>query len=53
VIKGRTAGWKSVRIGKESPAAGQLGQVFPWFFSVLEQMLKMFPSSQLLLHASH
>jgi hypothetical protein len=37
----------------EGPATGHLDTGFFWFSSVFKQMLRWFPSSKLLLHASH
>jgi hypothetical protein len=43
----RPDGWLEVSVHQEGPAAGQLYQSFPWFSSVLEQMLRRYPKSTL------
>jgi hypothetical protein len=45
--------WLEVSLHPEGHATGQLNQVFPWFSSVLEQMLSWYPEFHVALHASH
>jgi hypothetical protein len=47
--------WLEVSLHLEGPATGQLDQGFPWFSSLLEQMLSWYPNSTLLwsLHIQH
>jgi hypothetical protein len=40
--------WLEVSLHPEGPATG-----FPWFSSVLEQMLSWYPEFHVVLHASH
>jgi hypothetical protein len=44
--------WLVVSMHPEGPATGHLDR-FSWFSSVFKQILSWFPSSKLLLHASH
>jgi hypothetical protein len=44
--------WLEVSVHLEGPATGQLDQGFPWFSSVLEQMLSWYPKFHVALHAS-
>jgi hypothetical protein len=37
--------WLDISRHPESPASGQIDQSFPWFSSVLEQMLSWYPNS--------
>jgi hypothetical protein len=45
--------WLEVSLHPEGPATGQLDQGFPWFSSILEQMLSWYPQFHVALHASH
>jgi hypothetical protein len=42
-----------VSLHPEGPATGQLDQGFPWFSSILEQMLSWYPQFHVTLRASH
>jgi hypothetical protein len=45
--------WLEVSLHPEGPATGQLDQGFPWFSSMLEQMLSWYPEFHVALRASH
>jgi hypothetical protein len=45
--------WLEVSLHPEGPAFGQLDQGFPWFSSILEQMLNWYPEFHVALHATH
>jgi hypothetical protein len=42
-----------VSLHPAGPATGQVSQGFPWFSSVLEQMLSWYPEFHVVLHVSH
>jgi hypothetical protein len=44
--------WLEFSLHPEGPATGQHDQVFPWFSSILEQMLSWCPNFHVALHAS-
>jgi hypothetical protein len=45
--------WLEVSLHPEDPATGHLDQDFPWFSSILEQMLSWYPKFHVALHATH
>jgi hypothetical protein len=45
--------WLEVSLHPEGPAIGQLDQGFPWFSSVLKQILSWYPEFHVALHALH
>jgi hypothetical protein len=45
--------WLEVNLHSEGPETGQLDQSFPWFSSILEQMLSWYPEFHVALHAAH
>jgi hypothetical protein len=45
--------WLEVSLHPEGPVTGQLDQGFPWFSSILEQMLRWHPEFHVALLASH
>jgi hypothetical protein len=45
--------WLEVSLHPEGPATDQLDQGFPWFSSMLEQMLSWYTNSHFAVQASH